>query len=300
MAEKNDKGGRKKVIKFRIPGDTVIYTGFMLVDMDRSMVLEWSGNAGSNSEYLSVPLELPWKEFGSWLRTREFQGQVHTGATADIQRFIQSRKDNLMKADRMIELLNKEDLATMQYEWAQDLEVALGIHDPEIEFQISDLDEEQRRSEAATLEKSGMALQFIISPFQGIPLFRLQIDQRVHVRFKDVEKPAVQNYLKSQSIEVKDGRAEAVGRIISMETLPESRETMIRIQLPGKAEGHILEENSNIKVRTYTPAAKKKDMDTMGGYHAGVGGEISVAQFAIFGGLLLGLILLGSLIWSLI
>ncbi|MCB1169727.1 MAG: hypothetical protein KDK25_05305 [Leptospiraceae bacterium] len=300
MAEKKDKGGRKKVIKFRIPGDSMIYTGFLLLDMDRSSVLEWSGNAGSGAEYMSVPLELPWKEFGSWLRTREFQGQVNTGATADIQRFIQSRKDNLMKADRMIELLNSGDITTLEYEWALDLEVALGIHNPEIEFQIADLGEEEKRAETREIEKSGLALQFIISPFQGIPLFRLQIDQRVHVRFKDVEKPAVQNYLKSQGIEIKDGRAEAVARIVSMKSLPDRKEMLIHMQLPGKAEGFVVEENSNIKVRTYTPPAKSKDSSTMGGFHAGVAGEISLGQFAVFGGLILGLILLVSVIWALI
>ena len=300
VSDKKDRGGQKRALKFRIPGDQVIYTGFMLVDLDRSTVNEWGGNAGSGSEYYSIPMDGPWKEFGSWLRTREFQGQVDPGATQDIQRFIQSRSENIVKADRMVELLTSGDLATLEYEWAQDLEVSLGLHSPEMELLISDLEEEQKKSEEAALEAAGMPLSFIISPFQGIPLFRLQIDQRVHVRFKDVKSPQTEKYLKTQGIEVKDGRAEAVGRITSMKRMPDSKETMVRIQLPGKAEGYVLEENTNIKVRTFTPSSKKQDASAMGGHHAGITGDISVLQFAIFGGLLLGLIVLGAIVWSLL
>lgn len=300
MAGKKDSSGQKRVLKFRIPGDQLIYTGFLLIDLDRSQVMEWSGNAGSGSEYMSIPLDAPWKEFGGWLRTREFQGQVDPGATQDIQRFLQSHSENIVKADRMVELLNSGDLTTLEYEWAQDLEVSLGLHSPEIELLISDLDEENKRTEAAELDAAGMPLNFIISPFQGIPLFRLQIDQRVHVRFKDVNAPGTEKYLKNQGIEVKDGRAEAVGRILSMKRMSDSKETMIRIQLPGKGEGYILEENTNIKVRTYTPSSKKQDASAMGGHHAGIAGDISVMQFAIFGGLLLGILVLGAIVWSLL
>ncbi|MCB1167448.1 MAG: hypothetical protein KDK33_14910 [Leptospiraceae bacterium] len=299
MAQKKNQGGRKRVIKFMIHGDQVTYTGFLLLDMDRSNVVEWGGNAGSGSAYSSVPLDLPWKEFGSWLRTREFQGQIDPGPTTDIQRFIQSRSSNMVTADRMIQLLNDNNLETLRYEWERDLEVSLGIHDPELELVITDLDAEVKKSEETQVAQSGMALQFIISPFQGTPLFRLQIDQRVHVRFKDVKNVSVQNYLKSQSIEIKENRAEAVGRIVSMKSLPESRETLIKIQLPGGGEGYIQEENPNIKVRTFVPSAEKKDASAMGGFYAGASREISLMQFAIFGGLLFGLLLLGSLIWAL-
>ena len=82
--------------------------------------------------------------------------------------------------------------------------------------------------------------------------------------------------------------------------MPDSKETMVRIQLPGKAEGYVLEENTNIKVRTFTPSSKKQDASAMGGHHAGITGDISVLQFAIFGGLLLGLIVLGAIVWSLL
>tara|TARA_Y100001937_G_scaffold12497_3_gene16102 strand:- start:58627 stop:59526 length:900 start_codon:yes stop_codon:yes gene_type:complete len=299
VAENKDSG-RKKVIKFRIPGDQLIYAGFLLVDLDSSRVLEWGGNAGSSSEYFSVPLDLPWKEFGGWLRTREFQGQVDPGGTSDIQRFIQSRSENIVKSDRMVELISSGDLTTLEYEWAQDLEVALGMHNPEMELIISDLAEEQQKIQEAELDASGMELAFIISPFQGVPLFRLQIDQRVHVRFKNVKNKAVQNYLKSQNIEIKDDRAEAVGRIASMKRVADSKETLIKIQLPGNGNGFILEENTNIKVRTYTPPAKKKDASVMGGHHAGIAGDISLTQFAVFGGLIIGIIILGAIVWSLL
>ncbi len=279
----------------------MFYVFALLVQPKTKSISEVAAVAGESAEFLSADLNGSFREFVAWQKSEVFAGRADERATLDIQRFVGTRFKNMEWAERVTQRLLEGDLDALQYDLSLELEVALGQKNLVFQFAVREEGADSPSPSDAPAPSAGgpaepdedlsgmLPLAFVISPFMGMPVSRLQLGERIRVRFKDLKAPRTASYVEMQGLNQQPGAPEITATVRSIGSVKKSGEMLVKLDLPGGQKGFIKEENLNLKVRT---AAEVK----------GRGGQSALADRGLIGAPLLimlaalGVILLGGVL----
>lgn len=244
--------GNELVLKSRIESaDGSYYLYCLRLDVVRKTIAETHAIAGDHHEFASQPLNQELPLFVSWLKNMEFNGKRNESRTYDLLRYFEKQSRNPDWVDHLCGILRVGDLSGLQYELSQDFEIALGQKDLIMQFDLAEY-VPPVRSEAGPAQEdlSGLIpLSLVVSPFAGTPLVRLSPGDRVHVRFAKPKDGRSANYLKRMGIQSADGRYETDARLTSLGTRPGKSDILLKFKLDGGADGYVIEENQDIRVK---------------------------------------------------
>lgn len=244
--------GNELVLKSRIESaDGSYYMYCVRLDVARKTVAEVHAIAGDHHEFASQPLNIDLASFISWLKNMEFNGKRNESRTYDLIRYFETHSKNPEWVEHLAGILRVGDISGLQYELSQDFEIALGQKDLIMQFDLSEyVPPEKSVSGVVQEDLSGLIpLSFVVSPFAGTALVRLTPGDRIHVRFAKAKDSRSANYLKRMGIKAIDGRYESDARLKSLGTRPGKGDILLKFKLDGGADGFIIEENQDIRVK---------------------------------------------------
>ncbi|MCR9143773.1 MAG: hypothetical protein NXI24_16115 [bacterium] len=255
---------KELVLKSRIESpDGAYYVYCLRLDVVRKNVMEVHVIAGDHHDFASQPLNSELSEFVSWLKNMEFNGKRDESRTYDLARYFEKHGKNHEWIEHLCGVLRVGDLSGLQYELSQDFEIALGHKDLIMQFDLSEYTPPASGGPGSGGAKqedlSGLIpLSFVVSPFAGTPLIRLTPGDRVHVRFAKPKDGRSANYLKRMNVPAVDGRYEIDVAVKSLGTRPGKGDVLLKLKLDGGAEGYIIEENQDIRVKMADAGGQSK------------------------------------------
>lgn len=281
------------VLKSRIIApDGMIYVYCMRLDMGRRTAKETHSIAGDHHDLESQPLNAEYRDFVSWLKGMEFHNKRIESATYDIQRWLEKNTKNVEWMDRFVAAVESGNLDALQFDLGLELEIALGEKDLIFSYDVAEYVEPPAPELPGLKEDlSGLLpMAFAVAPFSGVPITRLNIGDRVRVRFADPKEGRAANYIRRLGVKEERGRFEINAQLKSLSTVPKTKEILAKLRLEGGAEAYVLEENHDLRVRL--PDAKKgnSSYDRARRESAAVGGQLAailiVVAFLSIAGLL--------------
>jgi hypothetical protein len=288
--------GNELILKSRIESpDGAYYVYCLRLDLARKNVAEVHVIAGDHHELASQALNAELSEFVSWLKNMEFNGKRDESRTYDLARYFEKQGKNPEWIDHLCGILRVGDLSGLQYELSQDFEIALGHKDLIMQFDLAEYVPPASSGTgggtgARQEDLSGLIpLSFVVSPFAGTPLVRLTPGDRIHVRFAKPKDGRSSNYLKRMNIQAVDGRYESDVVLKSLGTRPGKGDVLLKFKLEGGAEGFIIEENQDIRVKMADTGKARRGSSAMDREAPGiVGGPLAlvlllVAFVSVFG-----------------
>ncbi len=281
------------VLKSRIiaPDGTIFVYG-MRLDMSRRSAKETHAIAGDHHELESHPLNAEYREFVGWLKDMEFHGKRNESCTYDIQRYLEKNTKNVEWMDRFVAAVESGNLDALQFDLGLELEIALGRKDLIFSYDVAEY-VEPPAPELPGLEEdlSGLLpMAFAVAPFSGVAITRLNIGDRVRVRFADPKDSRSATYIRRLGVKEDRGRFEINAKLKSLSTVPKTKEILAKLRLEGGAEAYVLEDNHDLRVRLPDANKGNSTYDRARRDSAAVGGQLAaillVAAFLSIAGLL--------------
>ena len=245
------------LVKAKIVTPQDLYCIFAFeVDVQLESIKNTYQAAGNHESFESLSLSSSYFDFIHKIEEFFYYDHLDKQITLDLERFVKRLASDMEFVDKLIDAIKKGKTDKISYFVISGLEHILGVKDLSAEFFIQEKTEEETPEKDENKDEESIpAIQvsFVLAPISGVVLPRLNINEKVIVRFSNLKDPRTRSYIKGMGLDEEEKSPDRVEAVLKeLKEAPSFGPNAVKalLELPGGTSGEAIEENRNIRVKT--------------------------------------------------